>query len=118
MEAYQRGKSHAIAVITEGTKYKASDVATYFQKNHDRIGIDLRLTSLGHVQRGAAPGAFDRLLATRFGATAVNRLVRKKPGCLVGFLKGDVVEIPLEEVARARKPLDLSLMELAKILAR
>ena len=116
--AYDRGKSHAIAVIAEGAKYKAAEIAAYFKEHHQRIGFDLRVTLLGHVQRGGAPGAFDRLLATRLGAGAVDALVRGQFGVLVGLLNGRVSTTPLAEVAHVKKPLDLGLLDLARILAR
>jgi len=116
--AYDRGKSHAIGVIAEGAEYKASEIAAYFHEHHRRIGFDLRVTLLGHVQRGGAPGAFDRLLATRLGAGAVDALVRGQPGVLVGLLKGQVSTTPLAEVANVKKPPDLGLLDLARVLAR
>jgi 6-phosphofructokinase 1 len=116
--AFDRGKSHAIGVIAEGAKYKAAEIAAYFREHHQRIGFELRVTTLGHVQRGGAPGAFDRLLATRLGAGAVEALVRGQSGVLVGLLGGRVSTTPLAEVAGAKKPLDLGLLELARVLAR
>jgi 6-phosphofructokinase 1 len=116
--AYERGKSHAIGVVAEGAKYRAADIAAYFRAHHERIGFDLRVTALGHVQRGGAPGAFDRLLATRLGAGAVDALVRGQTGVLVGLLRGEVAMTPLADVAGAAKPLDLRLMDLARVLAR
>ncbi len=69
--AYERGKAHAIVVVAEGARYNAEGLSRYFKENHERLGFDLRTTILGHVQRGGAPGVFDRLLATRFGDAAV-----------------------------------------------
>ena len=51
-EAYLRGKSHAIAVVAEGAKYNADALMHYFAEHQDRLGFDLRVTRLGHVQRG------------------------------------------------------------------
>ncbi|MGH9874495.1 MAG: 6-phosphofructokinase, partial [Pyrinomonadaceae bacterium] len=75
------------------------------------------VTTLGHVQRGGAPGAFDRLLATRFGVAAVRQLEMEKYGVLVGLLKGEVSATPLEGVIANKKKLDLKLLEIAQILA-
>ena len=86
--AYDRGKTHAIGVISEGAKHKVSEIAAYFQDHKQEIGFDLRVTSLGHVQRGGVPGAFDRILAARFGAAAVEVLTRGESGVLVGLQKG------------------------------
>lgn len=116
--AYERGKAHAIGVIAEGAKFRASDIAEHFLTHHERIGFDLRVTSLGHIQRGGAPGAFDRLLATRLGAGAVEVLARGEHGVLVGLIRNEVTTTPLTEVVNACKPMDMRLWELAKVLAR
>ena len=78
----------------------------------------LRVTKLGHVQRGGTPGVFDRLLATRLGAAAVEHLAGDQHGILVGMIGGRVVPTPLAAVANVTKPLDAALLELAEILAR
>ena len=69
--ARERGKMHAIVVVAEGARHNARALGQYFRENEKRLGFDLRVTQLGHVQRGGSPGAFDRLLATRLGAAAV-----------------------------------------------
>lgn len=115
-EAYSRGKPHAIVVVAEGAEYNAQRLAEYFQREH--LGYELRVTVLGHVQRGGAPGAFDRLLGTRLGVGAVEALARGEHGVLVGQIKGEVVTTPLSEVAGKKKPLDPKLFELAKVLAQ
>jgi len=116
--AYERGKPHALAVVAEGARYNAEELARYFQKHHDRLGFELRVTILGHVQRGGAPGAFDRLLATRLGAAATEYLAQGEHGVLVGLLKGEMAATPLSEVVVNKKPLDLRLLELARVLAK
>ncbi|HSE26151.1 MAG TPA: ATP-dependent 6-phosphofructokinase [Pyrinomonadaceae bacterium] len=116
--AYARGKAHAIAVVAEGARYNARALSAYFQEHKERLGFELRVTTLGHVQRGGAPGAFDRLLATRFGVGAVRQLERNEYGVLVGLLKGEVSTTPLVEVITNRKTLDLNLIEVARILAQ
>ncbi len=116
--AYARGKAHAIGVIAEGTAYNADRVAHYFRAHRARIGFELRVTTLGHVQRGGAPTAFDRLLATRFGAATVEHLARGESGAMAGLLKGEVVTTPLDVVVSTKKSLDMKLVALAKVLAK
>jgi 6-phosphofructokinase 1 len=116
--AYERGQAHALVVVAEGAQYNAAALADYFKEHHERLGFDLRVTTLGHVQRGGAPSAYDRLLATRLGAEAVERLTRGEHGVLVGFVKGEIKATPLMEVVANKKPLDLRLLELARMLAR
>ena len=55
--AYARGKSHAIVVVAEGAKHNAEALARYFQEHGERLGFDLRVTKLGHIQRGGTPGS-------------------------------------------------------------
>lgn len=115
--AYQRGKAHALIVVAEGARYNAARMVEFFERHWDRLGFELRVTTLGHVQRGGSPGAFDRLLGTRLGAHAVDRLARGERGILVGLRDGEIRPTPLEEVAGRPKELDLALYELAGILA-
>lgn len=115
--AYERGKAHALVVVAEGCGHNAEGLAHYFQKHRERLGFELRVTKLGHVQRGGSPGAFDRLLATRLAAAATEQLARGQHGVLVGLLKGEVTTTPLADVVANKKKLDLPLLELARVLA-
>lgn len=117
-EAYLRGKPHALVVVAEGARYNAEGMAAYFRAHKEACGFDLRVTTLGHVQRGGAPGAFDRILATRLGTGATEALARGQRGVLVGFIKSEVVTTPLAEVIGKQKPLDPALVEMASVLAR
>jgi 6-phosphofructokinase 1 len=114
--AYEKGKAHAIVVVAEGAKYNATRLDEYFQKHRARLGFDFRVTILGHVQRGGDPGAYDRILASRLGAGAVEAMGRGEYGVLVGMIKSQVTTTPLEEVITHKKEIDLHLFELAKLL--
>lgn len=116
--AYERGKPHALVVVAEGAKYNAAGLADYFSENRERLGFTLRVTTLGHVQRGGEPSAFDRILATRLGAAATDSLARREYGVLMGLLGSQVRPTPLDDVVGQTKPLDLSLLKLAAALAR
>jgi len=113
--AYERGKSHAIIVVAEGAKFNAARLAEYFQ-DHDSIGFSLRVTILGHVQRGGTPSAADRILASRLGAGATDCLGRGEYGVLVGWQNGKIKTTPLKEVVGKTKEIDLALFELARVL--
>lgn len=116
-DAYRRGKPHALIVVAEGAKYNAETLMKYFQDNRARLGFDLRVTTLGHVQRGGTPTASDRLLGTRLGAAAVACLARGEVGVLAGIHKDDICVTPLAEVVGRHKSLDPRLLELERILA-
>jgi 6-phosphofructokinase 1 len=115
--AYQRGKTHALAVIAEGASCGVHELMEYYGANRKSIGFDLRVTRLGHVVRGGIPTAADRVLATRLGAAAVDTLAQGEQGVLVGMVKGDIVTTPLAEIAGRMRPADAALLELARILA-
>ncbi|MBN1429186.1 MAG: 6-phosphofructokinase [Anaerolineae bacterium] len=116
--AYERGKSHALVIVAEGAAYNAEKLASYFKQHEERLGFDLRVTNLGHVQRGGTPNAFDRILATRLGAGATDCLARGEYGVLVGLIRSEVTATPLSEVVTKKKPLDLKLFKLAAVLAK
>ena len=118
MSAYERGKSHALVVVAEGATYNAEKIAAYFEQHKERLGFGLRVTKIGHVQRGGAPNAFDRILATRLGAGAVECLARGEFGVLVGLIKSEITATPLSEVVSKKKPLDLKLLKLSEVLAK
>ncbi len=115
--AYEGGKNHALVVVAEGAEYNAEKLLSYFAEHHDRLGFELRATTLGHVQRGGTPGAFDRNLASRLGAAATNCLERGEVGVLVGLVKDDIATTTLAEVVSHKKTLDPRLLELARVLA-
>ena len=115
--AWDRGKSHAIVVAADGAKHGAVEIGAWFSSHRSSLGFEHRVTALGHVQRGGAPGAADRLLATRLGGGAIEALAAGEPGVLVGWVAGRVVRTPLGEVVGRRKPLDPALLDLARIMA-
>ncbi len=117
-EAYARGKSHAIVVIAEGAERNADALARYFDEHAERLGFELRVIKLGHVQRGGSPCAFDRLTATLLGAAAVEHLQAGRHGVLLGTVDGRVTPHPLPDVIARMKPLDAKLIQLAQVLAQ
>ncbi len=116
--AYERGKSHALVVVAEGAKYNATKLESYFKENQERLGFDLRVTILGHVQRGGTPSAFDRILASRFGEAAVLALSAGETGVLIGLISDKIARTPLEKVKSHNKALDPRVVHLAKVLAK
>ena len=116
--AYRRGKTHAIVVVAEGAKNGAEAMMRHFDDHRDTIGFGLRVTRLGHVARGGVPTAFDRVLATRLGAAAIDQLARGEAGVLMGLVCNAITATPLAEVANRTKPIDVELLELARVLAQ
>lgn len=117
-DGYERGKRHAIVVVAEGARYNAETLMQYFREHRERLGFDLRDVKLGHVQRGGSPSAFDRIIATRFAAAAVEAIAREQYGVLIGLNHGEITATPLAQVAGKKKPLDPCLVKLAPVLAQ
>ncbi len=115
-DAYLRGKNHAIAVIAEGYKHKINDVATFLEGQN--VGFEVRITILGHIQRGGSPSAADRLLATRMGVAAVECLRNGQYGVMVGLNGPSITPVPIEEVTAKTRSADLAYSEMADILSR
>jgi 6-phosphofructokinase 1 len=116
-ESYARGKTGGIVVVAEGAKYNAEKLAAWFANDGAHLGYELRTITLGHVQRGGAPTAADRVLASRLGAAAVQNMLAGNAGVLVGMQAGQISTTPLSQVAGKTKDPDLSLLALADALA-
>jgi 6-phosphofructokinase 1 len=114
-EAYLKGKSHAMILIAEGASLKCNEIEKYLNK-HD-IGFEVRVTILGHVQRGGSPTAFDRLLATRFGVSAVERLLAGEHGVMVALDQEDIITRKLEEVIGKQRLINPQFTALDEMLA-
>ncbi len=116
--AYRRGKAHALIVVAEGAPGGMSAIEEELERQQDEVGFDVRVTQIGHVQRGGAPGAFDRILASRTGAAAIEALAAGRRGVVIGMKDGKISETPFEETLGKLKPIDPALFELARVLAR
>ncbi len=81
----------------------------------ERTGYETRVTTLGHVQRGGTPTAFDRVLATRFGVAAIDAAHAEAWGTMVALQAGSVVRVPLEEAVGQLKLVDPELYEVAQV---
>jgi len=81
-------------------------------------GFQFRLTILGHVQRGGRPTAFDRLLAARFGVSAVEHLQAGEHGVMVGLQGREIGVTPLPEVCSQKRRANLEYYRMARMLAK
>lgn len=117
-DAYARGKAHTIIVCAEGYKPGTQALANYLKMREDELGFTVRMTILGHIQRGGSPTAFERLLATRFGMAAVQNLVAGQFGVMVGIVGNKIIATPIEKVVQCKKDVDLNFYDLANFLER
>ncbi|MHB1419502.1 MAG: 6-phosphofructokinase [Bacillota bacterium] len=110
---WRRGKLHCIVVMAEGVG-TAMEISQGIQK---RTNADTRMTILGHIQRGGAPTALDRILASRLGARSVELLLAGESNRMVGIQASQIVSIDINFALRQKKPIDMSLYHLAGVLA-
>lgn len=113
IKGHERGKKHSIIVVAEGVGSGVEigkDVET-------RSGLETRVTVLGHIQRGGSPTAFDRMLASRMGAEAVDLLSSGEQGKMVSVQNNQLTAVPFEEALSQKHELDLSIYRLALSLS-
>ncbi len=113
-QGVSRGKQHSIIVIAEGAGH-AFSLAAELEERYDH---EARSVVLGHVQRGGSPSAFDRILASRMGARAVDALLLGEAGVAVGLKGSHTVTYPLKEAYGQQHLLRQEMYQLAGILAR
>ena len=97
------GSTHFMVVVAEG----AGSAVEVGKMIHEAIGIEPRVTVLGHIQRGGSPNARDRETATRMGYFAVKALAEGRTNCIIGTRGGDIVETPIEEALNMKKHLQM-----------
>ena len=111
------GKSSSIVVIAEGDKTGKNvfDIAEYIEKNMPNY--DVRVSVLGHMQRGGRPTCFDRVLASRMGVKAVESLYEGKSNVMVGFKEDEIILTPLEKAIKGKSEINKDLVRVSDILS-
>lgn len=111
------GKSSSIVVIAEGDKIgkNAFELKDYVEENMPEY--DVRVSILGHMQRGGSPSCFDRVLASRLGVKAVETLLEGKSNYMVGLLKDEIALTPLEQAVKDKSQIDRELIRISDIVS-
>ena len=109
----KRGKRHSIIVVAEGVG-NANDIAKGIV---ERTGADLRVTVLGHVQRGGSPTVSDCILASRMGVRAVELLLDGKSARVVGIKDDKIIDMEIHEALSKKKSFDKKSYQMAQILS-
>jgi 6-phosphofructokinase 1 len=117
-DAFARGQNHAVIVVAEGAALSTTAIVGYVEEHVENLGLSVRATILGHVQRGGTPGPFDRLLGSRLGFAAVHQLAQGIHGVVLGLAGGRVVARPFAEVVGKPRQLDKELVALELALTR
>jgi len=111
------GKSSSIVVISEGDKMGKSvfELKDYVEANMPEY--DVRVSVLGHMQRGGSPSCFDRVLASRLGVKAVESLIEGKSNFMVGILGDKITLTPLEQAIKGHTEIDKELLRVSDIMS-
>ncbi len=111
------GKSSSIVVIAEGDKIgkSAFELKDYVEENMPEY--DVRVSILGHMQRGGSPSCFDRVLASRLGVKAVETLLEGKSNYMVGLIKDEIALTPLEQAVKGKTQVDKELIRVSDIVS-
>jgi 6-phosphofructokinase 1 len=114
----KRAKLFSIVIVAEGHQMgTVYDIAKHVEEKID-VYDDIKVTVIGHLQRGGSPSAFDRVLASVLGFSAVEALLGGKSGVMAGIKNNNVAYTPFEEAIRKSKSLNKDLLKIAHILAQ
>lgn len=114
---WSRQKSSSIIIVAEGDEEgKAKEVAEQIRQQLDS-DIDMRVTTLGHIQRGGIPTAYDRILGSRLGLGALEGLMAGEKNVMAGVVNNELVYTPFRDTIRLPKPINEDLLRMVKILS-
>ena len=111
------GKSSSIIVVSEGEKIGENvfNFSSYIEENLPHY--EIRVSILGHIQRGGSPTCFDRVLASRMGVHAVDCLRENKSKLMVGIVDDKMITVPIEKAIKGGQELDKNLIRVCDIIS-
>ncbi|MEC1720642.1 6-phosphofructokinase [Schinkia azotoformans] len=112
-QGQKRGKMHSIIVVAEGV-CSGEDLKTIIK---EKFNLETRVIVLGHLQRGGSPTAYDRMMASRMGAKAVDMLVDGEKGVMVGWRKCQLVHVPFDKAYEDKHKVNMADFYLARSLS-
>lgn len=116
-EEYDPSRSSGIVIVAEGDEEGgAYKIAEKIGKVHPEF--DIRVSVLGHIQRGGNPSSFDRETATRLGCAAVEALLDDQKSIMIGIMNGQIVHVPFSKAVKNSKALNSALLNLVVVLSQ
>ena len=111
------GKSSSIVVVAEGDKTGKNvfEIASYIEKNMPEY--EVRVSVMGHMQRGGSPSCFDRVLASRMGVYAVEKLLSGESNSMIGLINNEMTLCPLEKAIKGKSEINKNLIRVSDILS-
>lgn len=111
-----RSKTSSIIIVAEGEEEGGAQEVANKVKEYVPYA-DIKVTNLGHIQRGGSPTAYDRILGSRLGAAAVDGLLAGRKNVMAGIIHNDVVYTPFRDTLIKQKPIHPDLLRLSEILS-
>ncbi len=113
---HERAKTSSIIVVAEGEHMGNANSVAYRVKEHLQ-DMDIRVTTLGHIQRGGSPTAMDRIRGSRMGLAAVEALIAGKTDVMVGILNYKIAYTPFGDTITKKKPFQQDMLRMVEILS-
>nr|MDH3177580.1 6-phosphofructokinase [Bacillus pumilus] len=110
---HERGKKHSIIIVAEGV----GSGVEFGKRIEEETSLETRVSVLGHIQRGGSPSAFDRVLASRLGAYAVELLLEGKGGRCVGIQSNELVHHDILDILDKKHTVDQNMYRLSQELS-
>ena len=113
----ESGKTSSIIVVSEGDQIGKNifELASFIETNLKEY--EVRVTVLGHIQRGGAPSCYDRVLASRLGVGAIDTLLRGESSVMMGIVHNKVISVPFSRTVKGDATIDLELIRVADIIS-
>lgn len=113
---FRKSKNSSIVIVAESEiTGGAAGLAERVRKEHPEY--DVRVTILGHIQRGGSPSAFDRIIASRMGAAAIDALLDEQRSIMIGIVNDEIVHVPFTKAIKDDKPVNENLLNVLQILS-
>ncbi len=113
---FRKSKNSSMVIVAESEKTGgANELAERMRKEHPEY--DVRVTILGHIQRGGSPSAYDRILASRMGVAAIEALMEEQRSIMIGIVNDVIVHVPFNKAIKDDKPLNDELLNVLHILS-
>ena len=113
---FRKTKNSSIVIVAESDiTGGAAGLAERMRIEHPEY--DVRVTILGHIQRGGSPSAYDRILASRMGVAAIDALMDEQRSIMIGIVNDEIVHIPFTKAIKDDKPVNENLLGVLQILS-
>jgi 6-phosphofructokinase 1 len=113
---FRKSKNSSIVIVAESEiTGGANALAEIMHKEHPEY--DVRVTILGHIQRGGSPTAYDRIIASRMGVAAIDALLDEQRSIMIGIVNDEIVNVPFTKAIKDDKPVNETLLGVLSILS-